>query len=724
MPTGLEPLKIELLAVDNASATISSVEKQIKNFGTTQEKSSNTTDKTTKSVEKYAKSILKIGVSYSAIKSVVRFIGNATEASADYVEALNLFEVAMDDNVKAGKAFVDQMEEVLGLDKAELLEYTGLFNQMALAIGNTTDTAYTMSLALTSIGADIASLYNIDVATAMSKLRSGIAGQVKPVRELGMDITSISLDRLLQEELELEGVTSKTLSQAQKQLGRTILLIQQSENAWGDMSKTINTYSNQQKILEAQINKLERSLGNLFVGTKENAGIMTKAIWHVNGAFMALNDIINAFLPEMEESGFNKLTEEIEESGDTKPNYDGIIDENEALGESYEELEKSISGSLLSFDKFNALNKGTNDLGASWVSEELEKKLNEEYEEYLKKYNEQLAKTDMKAKEIAKSIKEWIGVNKENKITWDSLNPVLKTAVAIIGVLLVNSTANAIISLAGLAKSLLSVSNIIQLISKSALLVAIVVLIDLIAKWEDYNGVQKAVRIALIALLVAINLFLATKGSFMAVIKSFTSGLLALTIKAGTTKMAIMQLSMASLAFVSLIVGLLGVIENWSSMNGLQKIISVLSLLTVALLGAGMAFGVFHTAMTMGLATAGIIAGIIAMTGVIMNAEGKINDLNVNAYASGGMPQTGEMFIARESGPEYVGRLGNRNVVANNDQIVDSVSQGVYSAVSEALGGRNASQPVNVYLDKYLVGRIVANPVRDELIRTGKFAKV
>lgn len=711
MPTGLEPLKIELLAVDNASATISSVEKQIKNFSTTQEKSSETTDKTTKSVEKYAKSILKIGVSYSAIKSVVRFIGDATEASADYVEALNLFEVAMDENVKAGKAFVDQMEEVLGLDKAELLEYTGLFNQMALAIGNTTDTAYTMSLALTSIGADIASLYNIDVATAMSKLRSGIAGQVKPVRELGMDITSISLDRLLQEELKLEGVTSKTLSQAQKQLGRTILLIQQSENAWGDMSKTINTYSNQQKILEAQVNKLQRSLGNLFIGTTEKAGIMTKAIWYVNGAFMALNDIINAFIPEMEESGLN---------GTLGETTDSASETTEAI----EDLEQAVNGSLLSFDKFNALNKGSGALGDSSITKLLEDLLDTEYNRYLEEYNKKLEQTDMKAKEIAKSIKEWIGVNEENKITWDSLNPVLKTAVGIIGTLLVNATANAIISLAGLVKSLLSVGSAFQLLSKLTLVVAIMMIVDLIANWEELSSIQKAVRITLIAIIVAFSYFTSSSANIIKLVKSLATYILTLNINLIRTKTAIIQLSVASIALIAVIAGVIGIVENWDSMNGFQKIISILSVLTVALLGAGMAFGVFHSAMTMGLATAGIVAGIIAMTAVISSAKGQIDSLKVSAYASGGMPQTGEMFIARESGPEYVGRLGTRNVVANNDQIVSSVSQGVYSAVSEALGGRNASQPVNVYLDKYLVGRIVANPVRDELIRTGKFAKV
>lgn len=56
-----------------------------------------------------------------------------------------------------------------------------------------------------------------------------------------------------------------------------------------------------------------------------------------------------------------------------------------------------------------------------------------------------------------------------------------------------------------------------------------------------------------------------------------------------------------------------------------------------------------------------------------------------HGYAEGGFPQTGEMFLARESGPEMVGRLGKRTAVANNDQIVDGIRAGVFEAVMSAL---------------------------------------
>ena len=74
--------------------------------------------------------------------------------------------------------------------------------------------------------------------------------------------------------------------------------------------------------------------------------------------------------------------------------------------------------------------------------------------------------------------------------------------------------------------------------------------------------------------------------------------------------------------------------------------------------------------------------------------------LKWKAYAQGGLPSTGEMYIAREAGPELVGRIGNSNAVVNNDQIVTAVSQGVYSAVRAAMGeGSDGTQNVNVYLD-------------------------
>jgi len=82
--------------------------------------------------------------------------------------------------------------------------------------------------------------------------------------------------------------------------------------------------------------------------------------------------------------------------------------------------------------------------------------------------------------------------------------------------------------------------------------------------------------------------------------------------------------------------------------------------------------------------------------------------LNVPTFAVGGFPQTGELFIAREAGPELVGSIGKRTAVANNDQIVEAVSQGVYEAVREAQL-RQGEQPLIVKV--YLEGKQIVNTV-------------
>lgn len=54
-------------------------------------------------------------------------------------------------------------------------------------------------------------------------------------------------------------------------------------------------------------------------------------------------------------------------------------------------------------------------------------------------------------------------------------------------------------------------------------------------------------------------------------------------------------------------------------------------------------------------------------------------------YKNGGMPVNGEVYIANENGfgSEYIGRMGNKHVVANNQQITDGIKQAVIDGMME-----------------------------------------
>lgn len=89
--------------------------------------------------------------------------------------------------------------------------------------------------------------------------------------------------------------------------------------------------------------------------------------------------------------------------------------------------------------------------------------------------------------------------------------------------------------------------------------------------------------------------------------------------------------------------------------------------------------------------------------------------MNVQWYAKGGFPDLGELFVARESGPEMVGRMGSKTAVVNNEQIVAGIEAGVYNAVRAAMsgdGGGSGTIVVPVYIG--------GNKIYEEVIEAGK----
>lgn len=93
--------------------------------------------------------------------------------------------------------------------------------------------------------------------------------------------------------------------------------------------------------------------------------------------------------------------------------------------------------------------------------------------------------------------------------------------------------------------------------------------------------------------------------------------------------------------------------------------------------------------------------------------------LDVSWYAAGGFPSMGEVFVAREAGPEMVGSIGGRTAVANNDQIVEAVSRGVYQAVVQAMGQSGGDTTVEAKVNDKVLFEVLVNRARQETMRKG-----
>lgn len=93
-----------------------------------------------------------------------------------------------------------------------------------------------------------------------------------------------------------------------------------------------------------------------------------------------------------------------------------------------------------------------------------------------------------------------------------------------------------------------------------------------------------------------------------------------------------------------------------------------------------------------------------------------ISTISIPRLAEGGFPAEGQMFIAREAGPEMVGSIGRRTAVANNDQIISGIAGGVATANEEQnVLLREQNSLLRAILEKdsgvYLDGKNLTNSV-------------
>ena len=96
-----------------------------------------------------------------------------------------------------------------------------------------------------------------------------------------------------------------------------------------------------------------------------------------------------------------------------------------------------------------------------------------------------------------------------------------------------------------------------------------------------------------------------------------------------------------------------------------------------------------------------VLDGFGLLSGINSRVSAMYSDGSVylQGFASGGHPDEGQLFVAREAGAEMIGTMGGRTTVATNDDIVEGIRIGVYDAVSAAMNGSQQNFDVRVFLD-------------------------
>ena len=185
--------------------------------------------------------------------------GAFVKAAADAVESENLFEISMGGMAKSARDWSEDISESLRLNAYEVRKQVGTWDVMIKNMGVAEEQAFDMSKQLTVLAQDMASFYNMSPEEAFQKLQSGIAGEIEPLRRLG-----ISLDAASVEAYALEHGLAKAgeeMTAQQKIVARYALILEQTSTAQGDLARTIDSPTNKLRALKAQAEETQIAIG-------------------------------------------------------------------------------------------------------------------------------------------------------------------------------------------------------------------------------------------------------------------------------------------------------------------------------------------------------------------------------------------------------------------------------------------------------------------------------
>ena len=361
----------------------------------------------------FGKLATKVAAAALALKKVGSTIASWINESNEYTENMNLFSVAMGQYGEAAMDYANTVSEVMGIDTSEWIRAQGVFMTLATGFGVAGDRAATMSQQLTQLGYDISSFYNISSEEAMTKLQSGLSGELEPLRRLGYDLSQAKLEATALS-LGIDKAVS-SMTQAEKAELRYYAIMTQVTTVQGDMARTLENPANQLRIFRAQVDMAARSLGNIFIPALN--AILPYAIAAIKVVRLLADAIAGLFgfeFPEVDSSGVSSLA-------------DGASDVSDSIEDATDNAKK-LKKTLLGIDELNVMSDTSSSSDAA---------LGTGFDFELPTYDFIGEAANSRVNQIVEEMKEWLGLTGEIT-SWADLmdtkfGKILMTATAIGG---------------------------------------------------------------------------------------------------------------------------------------------------------------------------------------------------------------------------------------------------------------------------------------------------
>lgn len=241
--------------------------------------------------------------------AVTKTIDESIQAASDLNEQIARSNQVFEDNAASVQKWSKSLASSFGIAQAQGLEFAGTFGLLFTNLGVSTDQAETFSRQLVELAADLASFNNTDVDTALNALRSGLTGEIEPLRKFGVFLSEA---RSNTEALATSGKkSSKELTTQEKVLARFNIILQDTGKAQGDFARTSDGLANKQRIARAETTNLAASLGQALAPAMDVALISTIAlVGGINDLIAGMGDLRTSLRDSNFFDGFNAAVEE------------------------------------------------------------------------------------------------------------------------------------------------------------------------------------------------------------------------------------------------------------------------------------------------------------------------------------------------------------------------------------------------------------------------------
>lgn len=299
----------------------------------------------TGSFKKFGKAV----VAAFAVKKVVQFSKACIDLGSDLAEVQNVVDVTFGKGAKTINSWAKTTAKAYGVSELSAKKYSGTMGAMLKSMGLTSDKALDMSMNLTGLAGDLASFYNLDTDEAFTKIRSGISGEIEPLKQLGINMSIANLEAYALS----KGITKSfnAMTQSEKALLRYNYLLSVTSDAQGDFSRTSGGWANQTRILKLNFDSLKATIGQLLINCLlPLVKMLNGVVEATNRAATALSSFIG--ISNQASGGAGVVGSIAASTGDMSDNL------NNAAG-SAKALKKTLSG----VDKLNVV--GSSDSGGS-----------------------------------------------------------------------------------------------------------------------------------------------------------------------------------------------------------------------------------------------------------------------------------------------------------------------------------------------------------------------